>query len=379
MSDGGIMVLDGNTLRSLHVSLPEDRVTLTGAQVLDFAESEASQSLFGISLPPHLKSSALRRINIDGVDDDTSFRRTELSRDEASRKLSDYLSAIADVLKDNPLAVSILDGNTLRMFLEDEDDFAMIAENLFTDLDTEDKGKISKSEIRNAVVHMGVEMGVPPLEEFPLLNDILKKHEEEEGELGQSQFAELLQPILQELADALAKKHVAFIHKIKIVNGSEIRKVIMSAVRKLITKAHGYGNRNLRASGHKHSMEITGWLVDFTFVKIAIISHKPLQVLADEKKLNDVIAKALHGKHKNDQKSTEIIRDFLEKNGKELGLPPSEANEAVILLYDAVFTDINSGKDVSLDEDESRKLVREILENFAEQLEANPVYCDLDG
>lgn len=67
---------------------------------------------------------------------------------------------------DNPLVVSILDGNTLRMFLEDEDDFAMIAENLFTDLDTEDKGKISKSEIRNAVVHMGVEMGVPPLEGF---------------------------------------------------------------------------------------------------------------------------------------------------------------------------------------------------------------------
>ncbi|KAF9681714.1 hypothetical protein SADUNF_Sadunf05G0031400 [Salix dunnii] len=322
MSDGGMMVLDGNTLRSLHVSLPEDRVTLTGAQVLDFAESEASQSLFGISLPPHLKSSALRRINIDGVGDDTSFRRTELSREEASRKLSDYLSAIADELK----VVSVLDGNTLRMFLEDEDDFAMIAENLFTDLDTEDKGKISKSEIRNAVVHMGVEMGVPPLEEFPLLNDILKKHEEEEGELGQSQFAELLQPILQELADALAKKHVAVIHKIRIVNGSEIRKV-----------------------------------------------------LADEKKLNDVIAKALHGEYKNDRKSTEIIRDFLEKNGKELGLPPSEANEAVILLYDAVFTDIDSGKDVSLEEDESRKLVREILENFAEQLEANPVYCDLDA
>jgi hypothetical protein len=67
---------------------------------------------------------------------------------------------------DNPLVVSILDGNALRMFLEDEDDFAMIAENLFTDLDTEDKGKIGKSEIRNAVVHMGVDMGVPPLEGF---------------------------------------------------------------------------------------------------------------------------------------------------------------------------------------------------------------------
>ena len=63
---------------------------------------------------------------------------------------------------DNPLVVSVLDGSTLRLLLEDEDDFAMLAENLFTDLDVEDKGKISKSEIRNALVQMGVEMGVPP-------------------------------------------------------------------------------------------------------------------------------------------------------------------------------------------------------------------------
>lgn len=63
---------------------------------------------------------------------------------------------------DDPLVVSILDGNTLKLFLEDEDDFAMLAENLFTDLDTEDKGKVCKGEIRNALCHMGVELGVPP-------------------------------------------------------------------------------------------------------------------------------------------------------------------------------------------------------------------------
>lgn len=54
------------------------------------------------------------------------------------------------------------------MFLEDEDDYAMLAENLFTDLDIEDKGKICKSEIRNALVHMGVEMGIPPFSGFSL-------------------------------------------------------------------------------------------------------------------------------------------------------------------------------------------------------------------
>ena len=63
---------------------------------------------------------------------------------------------------DDPLVVAILDGKTLRMFLEDEDDFAMLAENLFTDLDGEDKGKIGRNEMRSALVHMGVEMGIPP-------------------------------------------------------------------------------------------------------------------------------------------------------------------------------------------------------------------------
>lgn len=67
-----------------------------------------------------------------------------------------------NVLLDDPLVVSILDGSALRLFLDDEDDFAMLAESLFTDLDTKDKGKLSKNEIQNALIHMGVDMGVPP-------------------------------------------------------------------------------------------------------------------------------------------------------------------------------------------------------------------------
>lgn len=49
------------------------------------------------------------------------------------------------------------------MFLEDEDDFAMLAENLFTDLDIEDRGKIIKDEVQSALIHMGVESGIPPM------------------------------------------------------------------------------------------------------------------------------------------------------------------------------------------------------------------------
>lgn len=71
---------------------------------------------------------------------------------------------------DDPIVISILDGNTIRLFLEDEDDFAMLAENLFTDLDAEDVGKLNKSVIQSALLHMGVEMGVPPVSGYFLIH-----------------------------------------------------------------------------------------------------------------------------------------------------------------------------------------------------------------
>lgn len=96
MSDGILTILDGSQLRSLHPTLPEDSVALTGGEVLDLADSRASVALFGISLPEALKRSALRRIH---VGDAVSFSRTQLGRDQVSHYLSDYLSAIADQLK----------------------------------------------------------------------------------------------------------------------------------------------------------------------------------------------------------------------------------------------------------------------------------------
>ncbi|KAK6233007.1 hypothetical protein QUC31_009665 [Theobroma cacao] len=329
MSEGGLTVLDGTHLRSLNLSLPELNGSVTGAQLLEIADSKASSSLFGLSLPQKVKASALSRVTAGAGDDDVTFRKKELAGEKASKVLSDYISAIADGLKDDPLVVSILDGNTLKLFLEDEDDYAMLAENLFTDLDIEDKGKIRKSEIRKALVQMGVEMGIPPFAEFPLLNDILKKHGAEgQQELGQAQFAELLQPILQETADALTEKHIVVIQNIKVVNGSDLRKL-----------------------------------------------------LADEKQFNDVIQRVLQEKKsgKDELGKTELIRSFLEKHGKDLGLPPVESNEAATLLYDAVFSEVESEESPAQVEDEFREYVKDVLKKFAEQLEANPIYCDLDN
>lgn len=65
------------------------------------------------------------------------------------------------------------------------------------------------------------------LSDFPLLNDILKKHGADgKEELGQGQFAQLLQQILQELSEVLAEKNFVVIQNIKIINGSKLRKVV---------------------------------------------------------------------------------------------------------------------------------------------------------
>ncbi|CAI9102638.1 OLC1v1000937C2 [Oldenlandia corymbosa var. corymbosa] len=224
MADGGSTILDGSQLRALDLTLPSPGDALTGAQLLELAESRVSKSFSGLALPENLKSAVLRRVGVSGNLGD--FRLKELDPESAATFLRDYVSITADELKADPIVLSILDGKTLQMILDDEDDFAMLAENLFTDLDTEDRGKIGKSEIHNALLHMGIEMGIPPVSEFPLLSEILKKHEAvAEEELGQAQFAQLLQPVLQDLANALGESSVVVKQNVKIINGSKLRKV----------------------------------------------------------------------------------------------------------------------------------------------------------
>ncbi|XP_008808014.1 uncharacterized protein LOC103720192 [Phoenix dactylifera] len=324
MADGGLMLIDGNQLRDGDLRLPLPGATVTGAHLVELAESEAAARLFGLSLPESLRSAALRRMAGD-VD---IFLTEEFSDAESMKqKLEEYLVALADELKDDPLVVLVLDGSAIRIFLDDEDDFAMLAENLFTELDVDDKGKLGKNEIQNALVHMGVEMGVPPFPETnDLLKNILKKHGAEGGEqLGQAQFAQLLQAILQDLADALAKKHVTFIQNVKVFNGSKLKKIL--------------------ADKELFDNEIEGLFQDW-------------------------IA------YRSGEGNKETLQGFFVAKGRKLGLPPPESNEAVLLLYDQIFSVIN---DITgdLTRVSFQEVVKNILEKFVEQLEANPMFIDM--
>lgn len=328
------MVLDGSHLRNALPNLqqrlegrhPDGQIS--GSAFLALAESVASSILFDLALPENLKTLVLRRLQLtDNIESLQFDSRTVLP------KLQEYLLALADELKDDPLVVSILDGSVIRLFLEDEDDFAMLAENLFTDLDTDDSGKLSRNELRSALVQMGVEMGVPPLSVKPeadaLLTSILKKHAAEGNqELGQAQFAQLLQGILQDIADSLASKPIVIIQEIKIINGSQLRKFL--ADDKLLQEA-----------------------TDLIFQELDV--------------------------NKDGKVSKAELRPFFESKGSEWGLPPLEANDTVGLLYDQIFASVDQDHSGQLERNEFEVLIKGILETFAEQLAANPIFHDLEG
>ncbi|GLJ36366.1 hypothetical protein SUGI_0730020 [Cryptomeria japonica] len=333
MADGGVVVLDGSHIRNALPNL-QQRLEgrhldgqISGSAFLALAESEASSILFDLALPENLKTLVLNRLQLtDNIESLQFDSRTVLP------KLQEYLLALADELKDDPLVVSILDGSVIRLFLEDEDDFAMLAENLFTDLDTDDSGKLSRNELRAALVQMGVEMGVPPLSVKPeadaLLTNILKKHGAEGNqELGQAQFAQLLQGILQDIADSLASKPIVIIQEIKIINGSQLRK----------------------------------FLADDKLLQEVTHLFEELDVNKDGK-----VSKA-------------ELRPLFESKGSEWGLPPPEANDTVVLLYDQVFASVDQDHSGQLERNEFEVLIKGILETFAEQLAANPIFHDLEG
>ncbi|GLT63623.1 hypothetical protein SLA2020_361760 [Shorea laevis] len=112
MAEGGLTVLDETALRSLAVSPIELNGVITGANLLEIADTKASQSLFDIQLPQNIKNSALA--HVVGCDYDSTFGRTELTAEQASKTFSDYLSTIADQLKSSPRASGPSSGDEWR-------------------------------------------------------------------------------------------------------------------------------------------------------------------------------------------------------------------------------------------------------------------------
>lgn len=58
-----------------------------------------------------------------------------------------------------------------------------------------------------------------------LVTKLIKKYGQGTEELGQAQFAALLQDVLQDMAESLAEKPITIVRDVKMLNGSHLRKV----------------------------------------------------------------------------------------------------------------------------------------------------------
>lgn len=95
MANGGLTVVDGSTLRVDDLRLPLPDGAVSGARLLQHAESEVAARLFGLSLPDPLRSAAFRRV-VGG--DARSFEEEVIDADSVKRKVREYLLALADDL-----------------------------------------------------------------------------------------------------------------------------------------------------------------------------------------------------------------------------------------------------------------------------------------
>ncbi|KAL7158236.1 hypothetical protein ABFS83_02G129000 [Erythranthe nasuta] len=114
------------------------------------------------------------------------------------------------------MGVVIIDGSTVRSFVEDEAQFKKSADEAFAALDLNSDGVLSRSELRRAFeslrlieTHFGVDVATPPEELTKLYDSIFNQFDcDNSGTVDQKEFAAELKNILLAIADGLGSSPI---------------------------------------------------------------------------------------------------------------------------------------------------------------------------
>ncbi|CAO2838142.1 unnamed protein product [Amaranthus hypochondriacus] len=319
----GLIVIDGSELSGANTSIAEDVIAkgMSPEQFFELAFSRVSEFLYGLEVPP---SSPMLNF---GFQDLYNFR--QLLEQDPQRLLQDYINVLSERLKASPLVVTILDGSMIYKYLENEEDYASLVDELFTQLDSDREDLVKKTHMSAAILFFGFKIHISrSFADSPMIDDLMKKHGVDEGDekLDKQQFSELLKPILQDIADTLALNHVTVETTFTLSNGG-------------ITKQ-----------------------------------------LLEEEMFLDVFRNVLYqqsSSSEEDESFADVVNTFFERNtSATYGIPPYDADdEFVVLLYDSVFSDNDfKKKAMDLNKDEVGDLAKKVLEKFAQELEANPLF-----
>ncbi|KAK4414393.1 hypothetical protein Salat_2852300 [Sesamum alatum] len=114
------------------------------------------------------------------------------------------------------MGVVIIDGSTVRSFVDDEVQFHKSADEAFASLDLNNDGVLSRSELRRAFeslrlieTHFGVDVATPPEELTKLYDSIFEKFDcDHSGTVDQKEFRDELKNILLAIADGLGSSPI---------------------------------------------------------------------------------------------------------------------------------------------------------------------------
>ncbi|KAM3357813.1 hypothetical protein CQW23_02508 [Capsicum baccatum] len=109
------------------------------------------------------------------------------------------------------MAVVIIDGSTVRDFVNNEEAFTKAIDKGFTDLDLNNDGVLSRSELRKAFEslrliesHFGVDVAATPEELTNLYDSIFEKFDcDHNGTVDREEFGNEMRKIMLAIADGL--------------------------------------------------------------------------------------------------------------------------------------------------------------------------------
>lgn len=113
----------------------------------------------------------------------------------------------------------IIDGSTVRNFVNDDEVFNKAVDERFTTLDLNDDGVLSRSELRKAFesfrlneTHFGVDAATPP-EDLPKLYDsIFEKFDlDQSGSIDRDEFKSEMKKIMLAIADGLGSSPIQMV------------------------------------------------------------------------------------------------------------------------------------------------------------------------
>ncbi|CAI5957924.1 unnamed protein product [Closterium sp. NIES-64] len=230
----------------------------------------------------------------------------------------------------DPLSTLVYDGGALRRILGSAEEAEALISALFAELDTDGSGCISKSELRPALVRLGLHGGDSTTAEArehqeQVLERIIDRYcLDGDGELCRDEFSALLLDVFKDLSSELEAAPLYLPQRATVLNGAYIKKIL-------------------------NDDEFFTAVSDSMFEEWDV-SHKGYLVCTD------------------------AIAGF-RKLGLAYGLPPPDAAEA-----DKVYTSLFLSADVNLDgfvdKGEFRTLLRSLFIGMQLQLEETPLVLE---